>query len=272
MSSKAFFIRKNRRKAFTLIELLVVIGIIAILAAMLLPALKSARERGKQANCTGNVKQLGQGLQLYATSTGFLPIYSNTGPSIERPDKSYEWTGYFVGNKLITEGVLACPSLEPTGAYSDGRPAVQTFKNAYGNYWFTGYGYAYETAGSGRFVKGQNLDSNGSLGLTGHSALKFSYIQHPSKMYTYVDNKRRNTAGAVYGSYRFSYSKKNPSNTMDYPGNPDPRHRNALNMIFADGHYEAIRIADPENPYVELGTGWRNLQWSGFGSSNTRLE
>ncbi len=271
MSFKAFFIRKNRRKAFTLIELLVVIGIIAILAAMLLPALKSARERGKQANCTGNVKQLGQGLQLYATSTGFLPIYSNTGPSYEKPTKSYEWTGYFVGNKLISDGVLVCPSLEPTGMYN-GALASQNLKNSYGNYWFSGYGYAYETAGSGRFVKGQNLDSNGSLGLTSKTALKFSFIQHPSKMYTFTDTRRRDTSGAVFGIYRFTYTKKNPSNTVDAPGNPDARHRNALNMVFADGHYEAIRIADPENPYVELGTGWSNLQWSGFGSSNTRLE
>src|SRR5688572_26955246 len=56
----------SRKRGFTLIELLVVIAIIAILAAILFPVFAQAREKGRQATCLSNMKQLSLAVTLYA--------------------------------------------------------------------------------------------------------------------------------------------------------------------------------------------------------------
>lgn len=64
-----------RRRAFTLVEILVVITIIALLAAMLFPVMVEARARGYRTSCASNLRQIGQGLEMYrGDSDGILPI------------------------------------------------------------------------------------------------------------------------------------------------------------------------------------------------------
>lgn len=100
------------KRCFTLIELLVVIAIIAILAAILLPALNSARERGRAANCLNNQKQFAVALTMYAADNdGRLPGTRNVN--------DYRVAGYW--NIQIYDYVGRDSSLFRCPSYAEGK-------------------------------------------------------------------------------------------------------------------------------------------------------
>lgn len=109
--------------AFTLIELLVVIGIIATLAALLLPVLSRAKESGRATACLSNLRQIGLALQLYAGDyRNRLPYMSDIYPG--KPH-TYPGPDQVLSNQLGNVNVLRCPSDKWQPASGDPIPFPQ---------------------------------------------------------------------------------------------------------------------------------------------------
>jgi prepilin-type N-terminal cleavage/methylation domain-containing protein len=159
---------RNARRGFTLVELLVVVGIIAVLISLLFPSLQKAREHAKRAQCGSNLRQLGNGCQIYAAENNQkVPIgfYDN---SMNMQWNYQLWTGthgtglglMVVSNAMAQPEVYYCPTNIEPGTGLNNTEAVE-------NLWFvpgrgTRAGYQvraeYSFGGGPRIVKKMDMD------------------------------------------------------------------------------------------------------------------
>lgn len=231
--------KMKTRKKFPMIELLVVISILVILMALLLPALKSARNRAHAVTCVNNLKQIGLALSLYANDSVFYPWSQDESQILPGTTEKGRWWQLLTG--IAASGAkfgYPCLPMDPShggnGTYLGLKCAAHAAQQ-------TEVGGAlpthYLAVGMSVFVNGAPWYAEGSIGITGPleggsaAAVRPERVRSPSVKIGVIEYQvERNFAGLGYlldGRYLFN-SSSSPS--------LGPVHRRAAGVLCFDGH------------------------------------
>ena len=214
-------IEGNGTKRFTLIELLVVIAIIAVLASLLLPALKQARQKAVAINCQSNLKELSLIVNFYADDHDGWLFAANNNPQTAWG----EWAGMLGGpspgpdvNYIDSEEVLHCPSEFGQGTDSDGELIHE--KATYGLNRYAG--------GEKDYAPVKDVSGGGT-----HANIHKVEKPKPSMWDLFADATSPGWWGFMEQFHM--YTEKSSDN-----GDIHVRHMGTANVMFVDGHVEAF--------------------------------
>jgi prepilin-type N-terminal cleavage/methylation domain-containing protein len=248
----------RRRHGFTLVELLVVIGIIAILIAILLPALSRAREAAKKTTCLSNIRQLGDSFRLYAAQNkDIIPIgcVGNTTISTAEKQFSYvvKWSN--AGNATITQmGHLALAGLakSPKTYYCPSEESDPIFMyDSPVNVW----------------VFDKKPEHPGLFG-PGYGHLRFGYNTRPIAVWFIT------AANAVphifscpdYASNQIGYPRQSKlknkailSDIVISPQSVKNRHKRGINVLYANGSGQWVELKALERAPMPASGAWKDI-------------